>query len=33
MAIMKDDKFKSGDFDTSFLETFTFKNKKNIKES
>jgi acetyl-CoA carboxylase biotin carboxylase subunit len=28
MAIMKDDKFKSGDFDTSFLETFTFKNKK-----
>ena len=32
MAIMKNDKFKSGDFDTSFLETFTYKNKNSRKE-
>ena len=28
-AIMKDKKFRSGDFDTSFLESFKFKNKDN----
>ena len=32
MAIMKNDKFKSGDFDTSFLETFTYKNKNSRKK-
>jgi acetyl-CoA carboxylase biotin carboxylase subunit len=28
-AIMKDKKFRSGDFDTSFLESFEFKNEDN----
>ncbi len=32
MAIMKDDKFKIGDFDTSFLESFEFKPEQNIKK-
>ena len=27
LAIMSDKKFKSGNFDTSFLETFEYKNK------
>ena len=27
LAIMSDEKFKSGNFDTSFLETFEYKNK------
>jgi acetyl-CoA carboxylase biotin carboxylase subunit len=26
-AIMKDEKFRSGDFDTNFLKTFEYKNK------
>ncbi len=29
LAIMKDEKFKSGNFDTSFLESFQYKNKAN----
>ena len=29
---MKDDKFKIGDFDTSFLESFEFKPEQNIKK-
>ena len=31
IAIMKDDKFKSGMFDTSFLETFKYKKKSDTK--
>jgi hypothetical protein len=29
MAIMKDEVFKSGDFDTSFLETFNYNEEEN----
>ena len=32
MAIMKDSKFKSGEFDTSFLETFDYQPEQEIKK-